>query len=48
VLGPDTIRTAAEAGVDVIAVEAGKTLILAKEEVAQLCASLKVSLVGVA
>jgi hypothetical protein len=33
--------------VDVIAVEAGMTLILAKEEVATLCASLKVSLVGV-
>jgi len=31
---------------NVIAVEAGKTLVLAKEEVVQLCQTLKVSLVG--
>jgi UDP-2,3-diacylglucosamine hydrolase len=47
VLGPDTIRTAAEAGVDVIGIEAGKTLILGKEEVTSLCQSLKVSLIAV-
>jgi hypothetical protein len=47
VLGPDTIRTAAAAGVDVIAVEAKMTLILAKNEVNSLCSDLKVSLVGV-
>jgi UDP-2,3-diacylglucosamine hydrolase len=47
VLGPDTIRTAAEAGVDLIGVEAGMTLILAPQEVQALCTSLKVSLVGV-
>jgi len=46
VVGPETIRNAAESGVDVIAVEAGKTLVLAKEEVVQLCQTLKVSLVG--
>ena len=47
VLGPDTIRNAAEAGVDAIGIEAGKTLILAKEEVIALCQTLKVSLVAV-
>lgn len=48
VVGPATISSAAEAGVDVIAVEAGKTLVLAMEEVVRLCQTLKVSLVGVA
>jgi UDP-2,3-diacylglucosamine hydrolase len=47
VLGPETIRTAAQSGVDVIAVEAGMTLILSRAEVESLCTSLKVSLVGV-
>ncbi len=47
VLGPDTILNAAEAGVDVIGIEAGKTLILAKEEVIALCQTLKVALVAV-
>ena len=46
VVGPDTIRNAAESGVDVIAVEAGKTLVLAKNEVETLCQTLKVTLVG--
>lgn len=46
VVGPDTIRTASEAGVDVIAVEAGKTLILGRGEVESLCVRLKVSLLA--
>jgi DUF1009 family protein len=46
VVGPETIQTAATAGVDVIAVEAGKTLILGKEMVVQLCQTLKVSLLA--
>lgn len=46
VIGPDTIRNAAESGVDVIAVEAGKALILGKDEVDKLCLTLKVTLVG--
>lgn len=46
VVGPDTIRNAAESQVDVIAVEAGKTLVLAKDEVEKLCSTLKVSLVA--
>lgn len=48
VIGPDTIATAAEAGVDVIAVEAGMTLLLGKESVIQRCEQLKVTLLGVA
>ncbi len=48
VVGPETIRTAAGAGVDVIAVEAGKTLILSKPEVFKLCQDLKVSLLALA
>ena len=46
VVGPETIQTAATAGVDVIGVEAGKTLILGKEMVVQLCQTLKVSLLA--
>lgn len=46
VVGPATIQTAASAGVDVIGVEAGKTIILAKDEVEKLCQTLKVSLVA--
>lgn len=47
VVGPDTIRQASEAGVDVIAIEAGKTLVLGKEEVESLCGRLRVSLVAI-
>jgi len=47
VVGPDTIQTAAEAGVNVIAVEAGKTLILGWDEVVARCERLKVTLVAV-
>jgi len=46
VIGPDTIATAAEAGVDVIAVEAGMTLILNQPEVFRRCEALKVSLLA--
>ena len=47
VVGPDTIQTAAEAGVNVIAVEAGKTLILGIEEVVARCERLKVTLLAI-
>ena len=47
VVGARTIRTAGAAGVNVIAVEAGRTLILEREEVFRLCAELKVSLYAV-
>ncbi len=46
VVGPETIRTAAAAGVDVIAVEAGMTLLLGREEVFRLCLELKVTLLA--
>lgn len=46
VIGPDTIATASEAGVDVIAVEAGMTLILDQPEVCRRCEQLKVSLLA--
>ena len=46
VVGPATIETAAEAGINAIVVEAEKTLLLGKEEVARLCAEKKVSLVA--
>ena len=48
VVGPETIRTAAGAGVDLIAVEAGMTLLLGKEEVFKLCQELKVTLLALA
>lgn len=44
VVGPETVRTAADSGVNAIVVEAGMTLLLGKEEVASLCDSLKVSI----
>ena len=44
VVGPATIETAAEAGVNVIVVEAGRTLLLGKEEIEAKCGELKVSI----
>lgn len=46
VIGPDTIKTAAAAGVDVIAIEAHKTLLLGKDEIARTCAESKVTVVA--
>ncbi|TDU70779.1 hypothetical protein EI77_02827 [Prosthecobacter fusiformis] len=46
VIGPDTIRTAAEAGVDLIAVEAGKTLLLGLDELRLECQQRKVSVIA--
>jgi DUF1009 family protein len=48
VVGPETIRTAAAAGVDLIAVEGGKTLLLGRDEVFRLCTELKVSVIALA
>lgn len=47
VVGPATVETAAEAGISAIAVEAGKTLLLGKEEVVELCGKLGVGVVAV-
>ena len=46
VIGPDTISTAASAGVDVISIEAGKTLLLGKDQIIRSCDELKVTLVA--
>lgn len=48
VIGPDTIQTAAEAGVDVIAIEAGRTLVLGWDEVVTRCERLRVTLLALA
>lgn len=47
VIGPDTIRVAAEAGVDVIACEAQKTLLLGLAELHQECQNRKIALISV-
>jgi DUF1009 family protein len=46
VIGPRTLETAAEARVNVIAVEAGKTLLLERENVFALADSRRICLVG--
>ncbi len=48
VVGPDTIQAAADAGVDVVAVEAGRTLVLGWDEVVARCERLRVTLVALA
>ncbi len=48
VIGPDTIQTAAAAGVDVIAVEASRTLVLGWDEVVARCERLRVTLLALA
>lgn len=47
VVGPHTIETAAAAGIRLIAVEEGKTLLLEKAEVVRLCSERGVTLAGV-
>ena len=46
VVGPATIETAAESGVNAIVVEAGSTLLLGKDDIFRLCKEKKVSLVA--
>ncbi len=46
VIGPTTIDSCQQAGVGVIAVEAGRTLFLGVEEIAKKCAEGKISVVG--
>jgi DUF1009 family protein len=48
VIGAQTILTCADAGVGVIAVEAGKTLLLEKDRIAELCKEKHISLVAFA
>lgn len=47
VVGPKTIETAGAAGIRILAIEAGRTLLLDKEETARLCHQLEVTLVAV-
>ena len=47
VIGPATLETAAKAQIRVLAVEAGLTLVLDAEQVAEQAARLKISLVGI-
>ena len=47
VVGPDTVRVCAEAGVGAIAIEAEKTLVLGWEEMETLAKELKVGVVAV-
>jgi DUF1009 family protein len=44
VVGPQTIETCADAGVGGIAIEAGKTLLLEKDRVAELCERLHIGI----
>lgn len=46
VIGPDTIETAALAGVDVIAIEARMTLLLGKEDILRMCDKASVTVVA--
>ena len=46
VIGPATIKCASGAGIRVIALEAGRTLILEKDAVVELAARAKISIVG--
>ena len=46
-IGPQTIRTCGESGISVIGVEAGKTLLVEKEEMESLIQKLKVAIVAV-
>lgn len=46
VIGAETLRTAAQAHIRVIVVEAGRTLLLEKDEIVRLAAASKISVVG--
>ncbi len=46
VVGPDTVKNCAESGIGVIAIEAGKTLLLGGDEVRALCNQHKISIVA--
>ena len=46
VIGPDTVKNCVQSGIGVIAIEAGKTLMLGGEEVQSMCNEHKVSIVA--
>ena len=47
VIGPATLEAAAEAQIRVIAVEAGRTLVMEREQLTEMAARLKISLYGI-
>lgn len=47
VVGPATIQAAASAGILILAIEAGRTLLLEKDETARLCQQLGITLIAV-
>lgn len=47
VIGPDTVKNCIESGVEVIAIEADKTLMLGAEQVDAMCRENKVSIVAI-
>ena len=46
VIGPDTVKNCSQSGIGVIAIEAGKTLMLAGKEVSSMCDEHKVSILA--
>lgn len=46
VVGPDTVKNCAQSGISVIAIEAGKTLMLGGEEVKTMCKEHKITIVA--
>lgn len=48
VIGPDTVKNCARSGIRVIAIEAGKTLMLGGDEVRSMCKEHKVSIIALA
>lgn len=47
VIGPKTIESCREAGVKTIAVEAGKTLFLGRDEIAEKCRAARITVLGI-
>ncbi|MCP5536510.1 MAG: LpxI family protein [Akkermansiaceae bacterium] len=48
VIGPDTVKNCAQSGISVIAIEAGKTLMLGSKEVKAMCDGHKITIVALA
>lgn len=47
VIGPDTVKNCARAGISTIAIEAGKTLMLGGDEVRRMCDEEKITIIAV-
>jgi len=46
VIGPDTVKNCAQAGIGAIAIEAGKTLMLGRNELESMCEEHKISVIA--